>query len=69
MISLRCMDGFSLAYILENFGPEFHEYTVEITKGFVAKNWLIETSQGYTLSKSAKFFADGIASDFFWIAK
>lgn len=69
MISLRCMEGFSLEYIHQNFGPEFHTHTVEITQGFVAKNSLIETSQGYTLSKSAKFFADGIASDFFWIDK
>ena len=34
-----------------------------------AKKWLNETSQGYTLTKASKFFADGIASDFFWIDK
>lgn len=67
MISLRCMEGFSLEYITQNFGPEFHAHTLEITQGFLAKKWLNETSQGYTLKKSAKFFADGIASDFFWI--
>ena len=67
MISLRCMEGFSLEYITQNFGPEFHAHTLEITQGFLAKKWLNETSQGYTLTKSAKFFADGIASDFFWI--
>ena len=69
MISLRCMEGFSLAYISQNFGPEFYAHTLKITQGFVVKNWLSETSQGYTLSKAAKFFADGIASDFFWIDK
>jgi oxygen-independent coproporphyrinogen-3 oxidase len=69
MISLRCIEGFSLAYISQNFGPEFHAHTLNITQGFVAKNWLSETSEGYTLSKAAKFFADGIASDFFWIDK
>ena len=67
MISLRCMEGFSLEYITQNFGPEFHAHTLEITQGFLVKKWLNETSQGYTLTKSAKFFADGIASDFFWI--
>jgi len=67
MISLRCMEGFSLEYITQNFGPEFHAHTLEITQGFLAKKWLNETSQGYSLTKSAKFFADGIASDFFWI--
>jgi oxygen-independent coproporphyrinogen-3 oxidase len=69
MISLRCIEGFSLAYISQNFGPEFHAHTLTITQGFLAKKWLNETSQGYTLTKSAKFFADGIASDFFWIDK
>ncbi|MEY4057977.1 MAG: radical family heme chaperone HemW [Bacteroidota bacterium] len=67
MISLRCMEGFSLEYIFQNFGPEFQAHTLKITQGFVAKNWLTETSQGFALTKSAKFFADGIASDFFWI--
>ena len=67
MISLRCMEGFSLNYIFQNFGPEFHGHTLKITQGYLAKNYLTETSQGFTLTKSAKFFADGIASDFFWI--
>ena len=67
MISLRCMEGFSLNYIFQNFGPEFHRHTLKITQGYLAKNYLTETSQGFTLTKSAKFFADGIASDFFWI--
>ena len=67
MISLRCMEGFSLEYIFQNFGPEFQAHTLKIMQGFVAKNWLTETSQGFALTKSAKFFADGIASDFFWI--
>ena len=69
MISLRCMEGFSLEYITQNFGPEFHAHTIKITQEFLVKKWLNETSQGYTLTKAAKFFADGIASDFFWIDK
>jgi oxygen-independent coproporphyrinogen-3 oxidase len=67
MISLRCMEGFSLKHISQNYGPAFHTHTLKITQDFLAKNWLYKTSQGYTLTKSAKFFADGIASDFFWI--
>ena len=67
MISLRCMEGFSLEYIFQNFGPEFQAHTLKIMQGFVAKNWLTETSQGFALTKSATFFADGIASDFFGI--
>ena len=69
MISLRCMEGYSLAYIGHHFGPQFHEHTINITKGFLAKDWLTKTLEGYTLTKSAKFFADGIASDFFWITE
>jgi oxygen-independent coproporphyrinogen-3 oxidase len=69
MISLRCMEGFSLAYIGHHFGHHFHEHTINITKGFLAKDWLTKTLEGYTLTKSAKFFADGIASDFFWITE
>ncbi len=65
MISLRCMEGFSLEYITQNFGLEFHAHTLEITQEFLVKKWLNETSQGYTLTKASKFFADGIASDFF----
>ena len=67
MISLRCMEGFSLEHISQNYGPAFHAHTLKITQDFLAKKWLCKTSQGYTLTKSAKFFADGIASDFFWI--
>ena len=67
MISLRCMEGFSLKHILDNFGENFHEHTLLKSKDFLKKKLLVETHQGYTLTKSAKFFADGIASDFFWI--
>lgn len=69
MISLRCIEGFSLPYILENFGSQFHEHATIKAKDFLAKKLLTKTDQGYTLSKTAKFFADGIASDFFWITK
>ncbi|MGI9139347.1 MAG: radical SAM family heme chaperone HemW [Sediminibacterium sp.] len=69
MISLRCIEGFSLQYILDNFGNQIHDHAFRITKSFMAKGFLTETKEGFTLTKSAKFFADGIASDFFWLEK
>jgi oxygen-independent coproporphyrinogen-3 oxidase len=67
MISLRCLEGFSLQFIQDNFGPQFHNHVISIANGYVAKQLLAATIQGFTLTKSAKFFADGIASDFFWM--
>lgn len=67
MISLRCMEGLSLRYILDHFGVKFRAHTLKIATRFLAENLLKETDQGFTLSKTGKFLADGIASDFFWV--
>ena len=67
MISLRCIEGFSLPYILDQFGTKFLEHTKFKAEDLLTKNLITATNQGYTLTKSAKFLADGIASDFFWI--
>ncbi len=69
MISLRCVEGFSLQYIVDNFGTQMHDHTISVTNNFIAKGLLTKTNEGYTLSKSAKFFADGIASDYFLLDK
>ena len=45
---------------------ENHAKTIAVQ--FAKEGKLIATPDGYTLSKEAKFFADGIASDFFWLA-
>ncbi|MCX6331806.1 MAG: radical SAM family heme chaperone HemW [Bacteroidetes bacterium] len=68
MVSLRCQEGFSLQYIIDQFGSSFYEYSSKIAEQMVTKKLLVKTEIGFALSKSAKFFADGIASDFFWIA-
>ena len=67
MVSLRCQEGFSLQYIIDQFGTSFYDHSYKIAEQFVAKKLLVKTEIGFALSKSAKFFADGIASDFFWI--
>jgi len=65
MISLRQMEGFSALHIQTAFGESFLEHTLHTAAKMIKEGQLIPTPQGYTLSKQAKFFADGIASDFF----
>lgn len=65
MIALRQMEGFSLSYIQQNFGASFYTHTLETLAPFVQKGQLHTTEDRYALTNTAKFFADGIASDFF----
>jgi len=67
MISLRCMEGFSTQTILDRFGTDFLNHSLLIASNFETTGQLIKTATGFTLTKEAKFFADGIASDFFWV--
>ena len=67
MVSLRCQEGFSSQYIIDHFGSSFYEHSKKIAEQMVAKKLVVKTEIGFALSKSAKFFADGIASDFFWV--
>jgi len=67
MISLRKSEGFSIKYIKDIFGEKYEAYVVSITPKYIALGQLEPTEMGYTLTKEAKFFADGIASDFFWV--
>jgi oxygen-independent coproporphyrinogen-3 oxidase len=65
MTSLRQMIGFDLSKIKEKFGDPFYQHTKNISEYLLGKNQLQKTEKGYALDKSAFFFADGIASDFF----
>ena len=65
MISLRCMEGFDLTFIESRFGETYLQHTNNIIAQFASQKVLSKTSEGYCLSKSAKFLADGIASEFF----
>ena len=67
MISLRQMEGFSFEKIKNEFGAVYENHAKTIAVQFAKEGKLIATPGGYTLSKEAKFFADGIASDFFWL--
>ncbi len=65
MISLRCMEGFDLTQIEQKFGEAYVEHTKTIIQQLANQQLLTLTNNGYCLSKSAKFLADGIASEFF----
>jgi oxygen-independent coproporphyrinogen-3 oxidase len=67
MISLRQMEGFSFNKIKNEFGAAYETHTNIIAKIFAEEGKLMKTPIGYTLTKKAKYFADGIASDFFWL--
>ncbi len=67
MISLRQMEGFSLKKIKNQFGEKYEAHVKIIASTFEHKKQLQKTVMGYALTKEAKIFADGIASDFFWI--
>jgi oxygen-independent coproporphyrinogen-3 oxidase len=67
MISLRKSEGFSTKYIKDIFGEKYEAYVMSTTPKYIALGQLEPTEKGFTLTKEAKFFADGIASDFFWV--
>ncbi|MFA9206200.1 MAG: radical SAM family heme chaperone HemW [Burkholderiaceae bacterium] len=67
MISLRKSEGFSTDYIKAVFGEKYSINTLSIVPKYIAMGQLETTDKGFTLTKEAKFFADGIASDFFWV--
>lgn len=65
MISLRCMEGFDLKHIESSFGKAYSEHTQNVIQILAQKDIFEQKSTGYCLKKSAKFLADGIASEFF----
>lgn len=65
MISLRCMEGFDLKHIESSFGKAYSEHTQNVIQTLAQKDIFEQKSTGYCLKKSAKFLADGIASEFF----
>jgi oxygen-independent coproporphyrinogen-3 oxidase len=66
MISLRQLEGFSFTKIKNEFGEKYEAHVKLIAELFEKNKQIQKTAMGYTLTKEAKFFADGIASDFFW---
>lgn len=67
MIALRKSEGFSTDYIKNVFGNKYLKSVLSIVPKYLALNQLATTASGFALTKEAKFFADGIASDFFCV--
>ena len=65
MISLRLQVGVSLTEIEKRFGIAYLEHTNTIAKSLLDEGKIETTPQGFTITKNARFLADGIASDFF----
>lgn len=67
MISLRLLEGVNLATLQNEFGAAYVEHTQTIKAGHVAAGKIRETTEGFAITKQARFLADGIASDYFII--
>lgn len=65
MIRLRLLEGFEMEQIQDKFGDAYVQHTKNILKDHLRTEKIIATKNGYTITKQARFLADGIASDFF----
>jgi oxygen-independent coproporphyrinogen-3 oxidase len=65
MTSLRRIEGFDLDFIQATFGKSYYDHSVAIIHEMHAKAVFQQNENQYSLNNSAKFLADGIASDFF----
>ena len=65
MTSLRRMEGFDLEFIKANFGRSYYQHTIAMIELMGSKNYFQQHENKFALNSTAKFLADGIASDFF----
>ncbi len=65
MTSLRRIEGFDLEFIEQKFGVAYLEHTKRALDAFKSKYYFQQIKNNIALKNSAKFLADGIASDFF----
>ena len=65
MISLRLLAGVSLEEIKNRFGEAYLAHTLNIKNQFDSTGQLQNTENGFSITKNARFLADGIASEFF----
>jgi oxygen-independent coproporphyrinogen-3 oxidase len=65
MTSLRRMEGFDLEFIKANFGTSYYQHTCAMIELMGSKNYFQQHENKFALNSTAKFLADGIASDFF----
>jgi oxygen-independent coproporphyrinogen-3 oxidase len=65
MISLRLLEGVDMNILEAHFGTSYVLHTQSRMNALQVTGKLIPTSIGFAIAKDARFFADGIASDFF----
>ncbi len=65
MISLRLMEGVNMEEIKQRFGDAFVAHTNSVLSEFLLNGKIEKNEKGFAITKRARFFADGIASDFF----
>ncbi len=66
MTGLRTMWGVDLAKI-KNFGDSFSSYFVENIIDEIKAGFVIQDGSNFTLTQAGKHFADGVASNLFWV--
>jgi oxygen-independent coproporphyrinogen-3 oxidase len=65
MTQLRRLEGFDLDFVKTHFGNSYFEHTLQVMDTMRTKHYFMQVGNRFTLTKEAKFLADGIASDFF----
>ncbi len=65
MTSLRRIEGFDLKLIEQKFGSAYLEHTKQSLDSFKSKDYFQQNDNHIALKNTAKFLADGIASEFF----
>lgn len=66
MISLRTMEGISLAHITHVFGGEITRKLMQAAQPHIYRGHLVLTGDHLILTPEGKFLADGIAADLFF---
>lgn len=67
MTSLRTMEGLDLGKVYSTWGPSFTTTILKEAEKHFSRGTLILVKDQLLLTKEGKFFADGIASDLFFI--
>lgn len=67
MTSLRTKWGVEIRQVREKFGSSIERYLLERLTPHISSKHIIKNETNYMLSDEGKYFADGIASDLFFI--
>jgi oxygen-independent coproporphyrinogen III oxidase len=65
LTSLRTVWGADIGYIRTNFGQAYQDHFLKESARFLEEGRMERRANSFVMSRSGKFFADGIISDFF----